>query len=57
MKRLALLLALIASTLLSGCIIVPVHRGYYHHDGYYRDGYDRDGGYDRGYSREGPGPR
>lgn len=56
MKRMALLLALIASTLLSGCIIVPVHRGYYH-DGYYRDGYYRDGGYDRGYSRGEPGPR
>jgi hypothetical protein len=52
MKRLALLLALMASTLLSGCIVVPVHRGYYHHDGYYRDG-----GYDRGYSHEGYGPR
>ena len=51
MKRLALAITLITSAaLLSGCIIVPRHGGYYrdggyHHrdDGYYRGGYDRYG--------------
>ena len=50
MKRLALAITLITSAaLLSGCIIVP------RHGGYYRDGY-RDGGYhhrDDGYYRGG----
>lgn len=48
MKRMALALALISAALLSGCIIVPVHR----HDGYYRD---HDGYLGRGYGQ--PGPR
>lgn len=53
MKRLALALALIASTLLSGCIVVPAHRGYYG-GGYHHD-YDRDHDRDRGgYDRYGP---
>jgi hypothetical protein len=50
MKRLALVLALISSTLLSGCIIVPWHR----HDGYY---HDHDGYYGRGDGYGRPGPR
>ena len=49
MKRIALTLALIASTLLSGCIVVPAHRGYY--GGGYYHGHDR-GGY--GDERSGP---
>ncbi|MBI3347048.1 MAG: hypothetical protein HY020_07525 [Burkholderiales bacterium] len=52
MKRLALALALISSTLLSGCIIVPAHRGY--HGGYY---HDHDRGYGDGYGRDQRGPR
>ena len=56
MKRLALALALISSTLLSGCIVVPVHRGY--HGGYYHD-HDHDRGYGDGYGYgyDGRGPR
>ncbi|MFG6488573.1 hypothetical protein ACG04R_17935 [Roseateles sp. BYS78W] len=41
MKRLALAIALISATLLSGCIIVPAHRYYHDHDDGYRGGYYR----------------
>jgi hypothetical protein len=44
MRRLiTLAIAAIAAVALSGCIVVPVHRGYY--------GYDR--GYDHGYGYHG----
>lgn len=53
MKRLALALALISSTLLSGCIIVPA-RGY--HGGYHHD-HDDDRGYGDAYGYDRRGPR
>ncbi|MFG6458767.1 hypothetical protein [Roseateles sp. BYS96W] len=46
MKRLALVAALLSATLLSGCIVVPSHRYYHHHDegrGDYRGGYGQPG--------------
>jgi len=49
MRRLAaLLIASLCAIAVSGCIIVPLHHGYYHDRGGY--GYDRD--HDRDYDHD-----